>query len=274
LVTRQSSTVAQEPKLEANKTAHSLLLQDAGEYQVILGIPQSESAISRQITVKVEPQVIFSVQPTSGQVFLLRHVAQQITLNWDVVWTLNEANVGVTSPQVKLSSNNPQTEYSLEGTFVTAHGSPTVITLPADTFHSADIPLEFTLTVYGPDALEIQRKVSIPVEYPTCPLRRSNDIPVFNNPFMRHRQLITLGTDLINVQLDARDQNGTWLRIILPANAQTSNTNLELGWIERRFIDDTQCNFDLNNLYQTEVAVGSRTPTSPSEISFTSTNGS
>lgn len=239
--------VAEYPQLDPSGET-SIVLEDAGRYNLTLIAENGDQTTRQPNSVVVRPALTLAIVYPSGQTELYRNVEQQITLSWSVEWTYNPADPNIMPPQVIL--NSPPLGY--DNTNVAAVGTNQTITVrPA----SADA-IVITLQSIGPDDIQAQNEERITVVYPSCTLQLAAT-DVFAGPAKQGYPLLLSLSPNVVVEVDARNSGGDWMRIRLDGQ---NFVQQPFGWIQTQ---GTSCDFPMEALLVTTDYAPPATPTTP-----------
>lgn len=246
-VERGGVVVAEYPQLDPSGET-SIVLEDAGRYNLTLIAENGDQSVRQPSSVVVRPSLTLAIVYPSGQTELYRNVEQQITLNWSVEWSYNPSDPNSLPPQVIL--NSPPLGY--DNTNVAAVGTNQTITVRPE---SADA-IVITLQSIGPDNIQAQNEERITVVYPSCTLQLPAT-DVFAGPAKQGYPLLLSLSPNVVVEVDARNSGGDWLRIRLDGQ---NFVQQPFGWIQTQ---GTSCDFPMEALLVTTDYAPPATPTTP-----------
>ena len=234
---------------------HEIFIDAAGRYTLILTAQRGDEALTQEATVRILPKLELIIEPetadtnsdNANDLLLYRNVEQKFRLGWNVQWTLIAGDTR-SAPTVNLDS--PPLDYTSQN--VSLSSPPELITIQPTSL----VPIVVKLVSSGPDGVQNTLIQEILVVDPVCTLTASAT-DIFDGPGVVGYSLL-FSSPPITMRVDARTEDGEWVRVFLPPNAPVQR---QVGWTQASGLD---CAFNLVNLGSTTVfPPPSFTPTPP-----------
>lgn len=223
-------------------------IESAGRYTLRLEGKNGDQETVEERVIFVKPDLELNVNVPGnqdGSMVLYRNVEQVVEMSWDVNWTADPGQDTRPAPTVILDS--PALGYVEQNVPLSSPAQQ--ITIRPTTLDSITI----SLLSNGPDSVQNELEQEILVVEPVCTVFEDNTA-LYGGPDADTYEVLGR-VQPGALQLDARIEDGTWVRVFVPANL---NLERPLAWIE---VEQLNCSINLDDLLVTdEIPQAPRSP--------------